>query len=1095
MSICARVWFENEFDITKLGGRSRSRDCHLAIGSDVIQTDRKLDRASAKLLMLRLSADPRVTHVEIDALRQPTSLPNDSYGAAYQWQLFDAAAGIDLPSSWGQSSGNGVVVAVLDTGTTLHSDLSSHYLRGYDFISDGAIARDGDGRDADPSDMGDWTLAGECSASNPGAKSSWHGTHVAGTIAALTGNGKGTAGVAPGANILPLRVLGKCGGYDSDIADAIVWAAGGKVPGVPMNANPAEVINLSLGSPGACEAGSALQTAINSAVKAGTVVAAAAGNENANAAAFSPASCSNVITVGAVGRSGARASYSNHGANVDVSAPGGDHGEFVYSTYNAGATSPGAEGYAGLQGTSMAAPLVSGVVALMQSLNVNTPAMVKVFLRKSARPFPTTCDGCGSGIVDAAAALRAAKGTNAAAVPTLSIADAALVREGASGTTAKATFKVSLSQASTQAVAFTVATSGGTATAGGDYVALSPTVVTMPAGQTSMNVSVTINGDNVQEADETFFVHVTGVTGATVVRGDAVGTIADDDMTLSVNDISVTEGNSGTKLATFAVSLSRASLMPVTFNLRTGAGGTATAGVDYVAVPTTRQTIPAGQTSMTYSVTVNGDTTVEPNETFQLIASSAVGAVDVKGVAIGTIVNDDSTAISIGDASVAEGNSGTTSMTVTVSLSQPSSVPVTFHIATADGTAKAGSDYLAVPYTALTIPAGTTSMPFNITINGDTTFEPNETFVVNLSGVTGASIARSQGTGTIVNDDAMPSLSVNNIAVFEGNRGTTQATFTVSLSAPSGSNVTYNVATADGTAITNDYVPVASTPQTIPAGAISKTFSVTVNGDTTVEPDETFTLNLSNAAGATIATAHGIATIQNDDYPTLSVSDASVVEGNSGTTMMNFTITLSQPTPWPVTYSVSTADQYAKSGSDFAATTANGTFYPGGATTATISVPVYGDTLVEGNEAFILYFTANSGATVARSQGYGTIIDDDFPTVWGGNPNIIDYDPGIFQVNYTGSLSSPAPYDIYLHVTTKDGTAVSQIYYIPYDGDVYIPAGQTQWTVPISIVGYAACRYNMYGQPFATFYVNATPLNNNAIAGSPGSITITDPYC
>src|SRR5690606_31257016 len=148
--------------------------------------------------------------------------------------------------------GNGVVVAVLDTGITRHGDLDANVLPGYDFISDAGKANDGDGRDNDPSDPGDWVTLNQCPGGNRAENSSWHGTHVAGTIAAVTNNAKGVAGTAFGARILPVRVLGTCGGYDSDIADAIVWAAGGSVSGVPTNANPAEVINLSLGGGGAC---------------------------------------------------------------------------------------------------------------------------------------------------------------------------------------------------------------------------------------------------------------------------------------------------------------------------------------------------------------------------------------------------------------------------------------------------------------------------------------------------------------------------------------------------------------------------------------------------------------------------------------------------------------------------------------------------------------------------------------------------------------------------------------------------------------------------------------------------------------------------
>src|SRR5690606_20344219 len=200
-----------------------------------------------------------------------------------QWGFGTGSGGIRATQAWDTTSGAGAVVAVLDTGITSHSDLNANVLPGYDFISSSSVAGDGNGRDSDPSDPGDYY---------GGYASSWHGTHVAGTVAALTNNAKGVAGTAYGAKIVPVRVLGRGGGYDSDIADAVVWASGGSVSGVPANANPAEAITLSLGGSGSC--GSAMQNAINGAVGRGSTIVIAAGNSNANTSGFSPANCSNV---------------------------------------------------------------------------------------------------------------------------------------------------------------------------------------------------------------------------------------------------------------------------------------------------------------------------------------------------------------------------------------------------------------------------------------------------------------------------------------------------------------------------------------------------------------------------------------------------------------------------------------------------------------------------------------------------------------------------------------------------------------------------------------------------------------------------------
>jgi serine protease len=337
--------------------------------------------------------------------------PNDSRYTE-QWDLYETTGGMRLPAAWDKSTGSGIKVAVIDTGYRPHADLSGQILQGYDFISDTAVANDGNGRDSDASDPGDWIAAGECGAGSPAQNSSWHGTHVAGTIAALTNNGTGVAGIAYGAKIVPARVLGKCGGYTSDIADAITWASGGTVSGVPANANKAQVINMSLGGSGACD--TTTQTAINGARSRGTVVVVAAGNEAVNASNSSPANCSGVIAVAATNRSGGRASYSNYGTIVDVAAPGGDSGTGggILSTLNSGTTSPGSDTYASYMGTSMATPHVAGVVALMLAKNpALTPDDVEARLKSSARAFPASCSGCGAGIVDASAAVDAATGT------------------------------------------------------------------------------------------------------------------------------------------------------------------------------------------------------------------------------------------------------------------------------------------------------------------------------------------------------------------------------------------------------------------------------------------------------------------------------------------------------------------------------------------------------------------------------------------------------------------------------------------------------------------------------------------------------------
>src|SRR6185503_12447691 len=317
------------------------------LGSQVLKVDRRLSLAEADALARDIAAsDPNVEYAEPDRILRHTFTPNDTrYNE--QWHYFEATAGINAPAAWDKSTGTGVVVAVIDTGYRPHADLAGQFLQGYDFIGDTFVANDGNGRDTDASDPGDWINAGECGPGDPAAfeASSWHGTHVSGTIAAVTNNSNGVAGIAFNAKIVPARVLGKCGGYTSDIADAIVWTSGGTVSGVPANANPAKVLSISLGGGGACD--STTQNAINSARSRGANVIVAAGNENHNASQDTPANCSGVVTVASVNRSGGRSYFSNFGTSVEVAAPGGDMrssaSNGILSTLNTGTTTPGSD--------------------------------------------------------------------------------------------------------------------------------------------------------------------------------------------------------------------------------------------------------------------------------------------------------------------------------------------------------------------------------------------------------------------------------------------------------------------------------------------------------------------------------------------------------------------------------------------------------------------------------------------------------------------------------------------------------------------------------------------------------------------------------
>jgi serine protease len=387
----------------------------MGLGADVVRASRKLSAAEAVQAMEQLAAMPGVEYVEPDLIMRPALTPNDPrYNE--QWGFFSATAGIRANTAWDVATGTGIIVAVLDTGQATHSDMTGNLVAGYDFISSTTVANDGGGRDSNPADPGDWTT-GQC---GPAQGSSWHGTHVAGTVAARTNNGVGVAGTAFNAKVMPVRTLGTCGGSTSDIADAIIWSSGGTVSGVTTltASQKAHVINMSLGGSGSC--GTTTQNAINGAVSRGTTVVVAAGNSNANAANFTPASCANVINVASITSSGARSSFSNFGTSIDVSAPGSG----ILSTLNSGSTTPGSESYASYSGTSMAAPHVAGTVALVQSrrlalgLPLYTPAEVESLLKSTAYPLPGACSGgCGAGIINARAAVDAAGGGGGGGTP------------------------------------------------------------------------------------------------------------------------------------------------------------------------------------------------------------------------------------------------------------------------------------------------------------------------------------------------------------------------------------------------------------------------------------------------------------------------------------------------------------------------------------------------------------------------------------------------------------------------------------------------------------------------------------------------------
>lgn len=426
---------------------------------------------SSATLARRLAADSEVLSVHVDQRRRTHAAVSDPLyaggsgfsPASGQWYLRSASStlvsAINAETAWSLTTGSaGVIVAVLDTGVRWnHPDLDGKLVGGYDFISESVIANDGDGRDSNPADPGDWISSTENSsdATLKGcgvSDSSWHGTQMAGLIGASTNNASGMAGLGRHVRVLPVRVLGKCGGYDSDIIAGMRWAAGLTVPGVPANPNPARVISMSLGYPESdnddvpdCNAADAYSIAAAEINAAGAVVVASAGNDSRKV--NKPANCPGFIAVAGLRHAGTKNGFSSLGPEVSIAAPAGNcvnlSGECLYpilSTSNTGTTTPSCHthttgGSDAAVGTSFAAPLVSGTAALMLAANpALTPAQVLSLLKSNARGFPSSGAGvgvsscvagisadqdecycttgtCGAGMLDAGAAVRAAAGT------------------------------------------------------------------------------------------------------------------------------------------------------------------------------------------------------------------------------------------------------------------------------------------------------------------------------------------------------------------------------------------------------------------------------------------------------------------------------------------------------------------------------------------------------------------------------------------------------------------------------------------------------------------------------------------------------------
>jgi predicted secreted protein len=762
--------------------------------------------------------------------------------------------------------------------------------------------------------------------------------------------------------------------------------------------------------------------------------------------------------------------------------------------------------------------------------------------------------------------------------PALTINDVSL-NEGNSGATTF-TFTVSLSApAPAGGITFDIATADNTATvADNDYVAKSLTAQTIAAGNQTYQFTVTVNGDTNIEPNEAFIVNVTNLTGATTSDGQGLGTIQNDDSpTLSINDVAASEGNSGATTFTFTITSSfPAPAGGITFDIAT-ADGTAqddtppTEDDDYVAKGLTGQTITAGNTTYSFNVTVNGDTVVESPETFFVNLSNVSNATVADGQGQGTIQNEDTAVVVISQVYGGGGNTGALYTndfielfnrgTTTVDLSgwsvqqnavsdtdawavtplcavgpcllTPGKYFLVQEAAGAGGTQglptpdSTGTINLSATTAKVAVVSSTTPLagacPTGISIldlvgYGSTSATAN--FCFEGSGPAPApnnttADFRKAGGCTDTNDNAAdflvsgpfprnsssptnnctagtpPNLTIDDVSVTEGNSGTTTATFTISLSAPAPStDVFFDIATQDNTATTanSDYVARTLTNQVIPAGQQTYTFTMTVNGDVAIEPNESFFVNVTNVTGATLTDGQGVGTIQNDDVPSLSINDVSLTEGNGSTKTFSFTVSLSTPAPGTVTFDIATQDNTSTViDNDYVAQSRTSQTITTGNSTFTFDVTVNGDVNIEPDESFFVNVTNVSGATVSDGQGLGTILSDDSPQLTINDVTVTEPDSGTTTAQFTVTLSPTSAQTVMVNYTTADNTAIAPGDYQTTGGTLTFTPGQSTQTIDVLVHGdttnEAICE---------TFFVNLNTPVNAGISDPQGVGSITD---
>jgi hypothetical protein len=642
---------------------------------------------------------------------------------------------------------------------------------------------------------------------------------------------------------------------------------------------------------------------------------------------------------------------------------------------------------------------------------------------------------------------------NANGLPTVSI-DSVTNFEGNAGTT-NYVFTITLSAASATPVTVDYHTVDGTATTvDNDYNEVLTTTITFnPSDPLTQTITITVNGDTKLESDETFTVVLDNAVGASVSGGPGVGTIQNDDatpsMSITVSNITAEGSTGNVAIAVYTVSLSNASDQPITVDYETTDGTATVTDNDYVGIPLSTLTFNPGELTKTIEVIIIGDNKYETNETYTVDLSNPVGATLANNQGAGVILNDDAIpTIIVADVNQFEGDSGTSPMTFTITLSNPSYQDITVSYSTTNGTATVlDNDYLPATGT-LTILAGDTQAIFTVLVVGDNTYEADQTFTATVTSddvplrTANASVT---ATGTILNDDAIPTVIVSSTAQNEGNIGNTPITITITLSNPSFEDITVSYTTTDGTALVSDSDYLATSGSvTILAGTTQQTFNVQIVGDLKLESDEIFTVDATVTGGTTTnLTASGTEQITNDDaVPTVTIANVSLAEGGTGTNnTATFTATLSNPSDQDTVISYSTTDGTAIAGTDYTTATGSITILAG-TTQATFDVLFIGNNTIEANKTFNVTGTVTSGVTANPTAGaVGTILNDDISFTitdvqmaegnTGATPNFI----------FTVTLSGNPANNVDINYTTNDGTAFAGTDYTANSGILHFTTG------------------------------------------------------